>query len=78
VALLNQYSHEILGVNGILHHLQLTNAGCLHIAREARRYSTFEIGIEDLVIAALDAHYMHFIRLRSAGTRQANDDVERI
>lgn len=41
--------------------MQLTKVGCLHIALEARRYCSFEIGIEDIVIVALDLQYKHFV-----------------
>lgn len=56
--LINLYLHEHFGVNSILYRMQLTNAKCLHIARKDQRYS-FDIGIEDIVIVALDLHYQH-------------------
>lgn len=52
--LLNWYSHKLFG--SARHPLPSSFLECqmLHIAREARRYGSFDIGIEDMVIAALD------------------------
>lgn len=60
VQLLIYYLHKLLRVQGILYYLHLSNAGCLHIAREARRYGSFEIGIQNIVISELDLQYQHF------------------
>lgn len=78
VQLLNWYAYEFLDVHGILYNMQLTKSGFLHIARAVRQYSSFEIGIEDIVIAAMDLLYLHFAGLRSAKPRPPVNNVERI
>lgn len=57
VQILNWYSYELLGVDNILYNMQLTDVGCLYIAREARMYCSFEIDIEDILYVTLDLQY---------------------
>lgn len=76
VQLLSCYAHEPLFIGGIFCHMLLTYAECLHIARKSRQYCSFDIGMKDIVIAAIDLQYLHFVGLRDAGPRAAFDDAE--
>lgn len=78
VQLLNWYSHELICVNGILYDMQLTNAGCLYIAREVWRYSLFDIDIENIAVVGLDLHSSHFAVITGEEPRTPMDNAERI